>query len=274
MTNHGADDAAGRAPGRSQAAVHPRATQGPLRGPGGSANVPAGRGAVRLALFDLDHTLLSGDSDGLWCAFLMAEGVLDRAVFAPRNAEMARRYGAGSVSAEDFCDFYVATLAGRSLLEWQPLCQRFLTEVVAPLIPASAHALVESHRQQGHRLVLTTATNRALTELTAQHLGIADLLATEVAVDAGNGRCTGRPQGTLNMREGKLTRLRAWLVEHELPASLVGGAVFYSDSVNDLPLLRAVGEPVVVDPDPRLLWEAHARRWRVLRLDRGQVARA
>ena len=248
--------------------------QGPLRGPQGSANVPAGRGAVRLALFDLDHTLLSGDSDVLWCEFLMAEGVLDRAVFAPRNAEMARRYGAGSVSAEDFCDFYVATLAGRSLLEWQPLCQRFLTEVVAPLIPASAHALVDSHRQQGHRLVLTTATNRALTALTAQHLGIADLLATEVAVDAGNGRCTGRPQGTLNMREGKLTRLRAWLVEHELPASLVGGAVFYSDSVNDLPLLRAVGEPVVVDPDPCLLLEAQAQRWPVLRLDRGPVAPA
>ena len=229
---------------------------------------------ARLALFDLDHTLLSGDSDGLWCAFLMAEGVLDRAVFAPRNADMARRYSEGSVSAQDFCNFYVATLAGRSLLEWQPLCQRFLDEVIAPLIPVSAHALVESHRQQGHRLVLTTATNRVLTALTAQHRGIADLLATEVAVDAGNGRCTGRPQGTLNMREGKLTRLRAWLVEQALPAALVGGAVFYSDSVNDLPLLRAVGEPVVVDPDPRLLWEAQARRWRVLRLDRGQVARA
>ena len=262
MTTHGADDAAGRAPGRSQAGPHPL---------GGSANVPVGRGAVRLALFDLDHTLLSGDSDVLWCEFLMAEGVLDRAVFAPRNAEMAWRYGEGSVSAEDFCSFYVATLAGRSLAEWQPLCQRFLTEVIAPLIPASAHALVDSHRQQGHWLVLTTATNRMLTALTAQHLGIADLLATEVEVDPGNGRCTGRPQGTLNMREGKLTRLRAWLAEQGLAASLLEGAVFYSDSVNDLPLLREVGEPVVVDPDPRLLLEAEARHWPVLRLDRGRV---
>ena len=232
------------------------------------------RPAARLALFDLDHTLLSGDSDVLWCEFLMAEGVLDRAVFAARNADMARRYGEGSVSAEDFCDFYVATLAGRSLSDWQPLCQRFLTEVIVPLIPSSAHALVEAHRQQGHRLVLTTATNRVLTALTAQHLGIADLLATEVEVDAGNGCCTGRPRGKPNMREGKLTRLRAWLAEQGLAASLLERAVFYSDSVNDLPLLRAVGEPVVVDPDSRLLLEAQARRWPVLRLDRVRPAPA
>ena len=235
---------------------------------------PGARPAARLALFDLDHTLLSGDSDVLWCEFLMAEGVLDRAVFAPCNADMARRYGEGSVSAEDFCNFYVATLAGRSLPEWQPLCQRFLTEVIVPLIPASAHALVESHRQRGHRLVLTTATNRVLTALTAQLLGIADLLATEVEVDAGSGRCTGRPQGTLNMREGKVTRLRTWLSEQGLAASLLEGAVFYSDSVNDLPLLRAVGEAVAVDPDPRLLQEAETRRWPVLRLDPGRVAPA
>ncbi len=210
----------------------------------------------------------------LWCEFLMAEGVLDRAEFSPRNADMARRYGEASVSAEDFCNFYVATLAGRSWPEWQPLCQRFLTEVIAPLIPASAHALVESHRRQGHRLVLTTATNRLLTALTAQHLGITDLLATEVEVDAGSGRCTGRTRGTLNMREGKVTRLRAWLVEQGLAASLLDDAVFYSDSLNDLPLLCAVGEPVAVDPDPRLLAQAQTRRWPVLHLDRGPAAAA
>ena len=204
----------------------------------------------------------------------MAQGVLDRAVFAPRNADMARRYGEGSVSAEDFCNFYVATLAGRSLTEWQPWCQRFLTDLIAPLIPASAHALVESHRPQGHRLVLTTATNRVLTALTAQHLGIADLLATEVEVNAANRRCTGRPRGTLNLRDGKVTRLRAWLAEQGLAASRLGGAVLHTDSVNDMPLLRAVGQPVVVDPDARLLLEAQARHWPVLRLDRGRPARA
>ena len=124
----------------------------------------------RLALFDLDHTLLTGDSDVLWCEFLMDQGVLDRAEFEPRNDDMARRYREGSVSAEDFCDFYVATLAGRTLAEWRPWRERFLNEIVAPRIPASARALVESHRARGDRLVMTTATNRVLTELTAQHL--------------------------------------------------------------------------------------------------------
>ena len=222
---------------------------------------------TRLALFDLDHTLLSGDSDVLWCEFLMDEGVLDRATFAPRNADMARRYAEASVSAQDFCAFYVATLAGRTLAEWRPICRRFLETRIAPLIPRSAYALVESHRARGDRLVLTTATNRVLTEPTAQHLGIADLLATEVEI-AADGRCTGRPVGTLNMREGKIARLQTWLAERELPAALLAEAVFYSDSSNDLPLLRAVAEPIVVDPDPALRRHAAAAGWAVLELAR------
>jgi HAD superfamily hydrolase (TIGR01490 family) len=219
-----------------------------------------------LALFDLDHTLLTGDSDVLWCEFLMAKGVLDRADFQPRNDDMARRYREGSVSAEDFCDFYVATLAGRTLAEWRPWCERFLSEVVALRIPASARELVESHRARGDRIVMTTATNRVLTELTAQHLGIADLLATEVEVVGG--RCTGRPCGVLNMREGKVTRLRVWLAEQGLPAEALADASFYSDSVNDVPLLQAVGHPVVVDPDTRLRAHALSAGWPLLELAR------
>ena len=226
---------------------------------------PAGRDS-RLALFDLDHTLLTGDSDVLWCEFLMAQGVLDRADFQPRNDDMARRYREGSVSAEDFCDFYVATLAGRTLAEWRPWCERFLNEVVAPRIPASARELVESHRARGDRVVMTTATNRVLTELTAQHLGIADLLATEVEVV--DGLCTGRPCGVLNMREGKVARLRTWLAEHGLPDHAFADAVFYSDSINDVPLLQAVGHPVVVDPDTRLHAHALSAGWPVLELAR------
>jgi len=220
----------------------------------------------RLALFDLDHTLLSGDSDVLWCEFLMGHGLLDRAAFEPRNADMARRYGDGSVSAAEFCDFYVSTLAGRTLAEWRPWCERFLKEVIAPRIPASARALVESHRGRGDRLVITTATNRVLTELTAQHLNIDDLLATEVEVV--DGRCSGRTRGVLNMREGKVACLQAWLAGQQLPAWLLGAAVFYSDSANDLPLLRAVGEPVAVDPDIRLRAQASAAGWRVVELQR------
>lgn len=221
---------------------------------------------TRLALFDLDHTLLTGDSDVLWCEFLMDNGLLDRAEFEPRNDDMARRYGEGSVSAADFCDFYVSTLAGRTLAEWRPWCERFLSEVVAPRVPASAHALVDTHRACGDRLVMTTATNRVLTELTARHLRIDDLLATEVEVV--DGRCTGRTRGVLNMREGKVTRLHTWLGEQGLPADALSDAVFYSDSSNDLPLLQSVRNPVLVDPDARLRQHGLAAGWPVMELAR------
>ncbi|MEQ1683598.1 MAG: HAD-IB family hydrolase [Burkholderiaceae bacterium] len=220
----------------------------------------------KLALFDLDHTLLSGDSDVLWCEFLMQQGVLDRAEFEPRNADMARRYADASVSVQDFCDFYVGTLAGRSPAAWQPLCDQFLREVIAPRIPAAAHALVDEHRQRGHTLVLTTATNRVITGMTAKFLGIENLIATEVALEGGV--CTGRTSGTLNMREGKVTRLRDWLADRNQPSALLEQATLYSDSSNDLPLLGAVGEPVAVDPDARLLAHARAAGWQVLNLAR------
>ena len=139
----------------------------------------------RLALFDLDHTLLSGDSDVLWCEFLMQRGLLPRADFEARNTRMAERYADGSVTPAEFCDFYVSTLAGRSAAALQPWRERFLSEVVAPLIPASAHALLDSHRQSGDLLVLTTATNRFITELTADHLGLAHLIATEAELQQG-----------------------------------------------------------------------------------------
>ena len=221
---------------------------------------------TRLALFDLDHTLLSGDSDMLWCEFLMSEGLLPRAEFEPRNAEMAGHYADGSVTPQAFCAFYAGTLAGRSPLEWRPWCERFVREAVLPRIPASALALVDAHRTRGDRLVLTTATNRLLTAPTAVHLGIGDLIATEVEVVGGV--CTGRTDGTLNMREGKVERLRAWLAVEGLAAAALAQAVFYSDSLNDLPLLTAVGTPVAVDPDPQLRAHAVARGWVVLTLAR------
>ncbi len=221
---------------------------------------------TRLALFDLDHTLLSADSDVLWCEFLMQHGLLPRAEFEARNAAMAERYRAGSVSPAEFCEFYVSTLAGRTLAQWQPWRESFVNEVVVPLIPPSARELVESHRQRGDLLVLTTATNRFITEPTAQHLGLAHLIATEAEVV--DNQFTGRTEHTLNMREGKVTRLLVWLAAQGLPAEGLTDATFYSDSANDLPLLRAVGHPVAVDPDDALLAVATASGWPVLRLPR------
>lgn len=219
---------------------------------------------MRLTLFDLDHTLLHGDSDQLWCEFLMDRGVLPREPFASLNQAMARDYASGAVSAQAFCDFYIGTLAGRRADEWQALRDTFLQACIVPRIPAAAHALVARHREAGDLLVLTTATNRFLSEPSAAHLGIAQLIATECELDA-DGRFSGRSHGTLNMREGKVQRLHDWLAARQLQLPDCDSTL-YSDSINDLPLLQAVAEPIAVDPDERLLVHAQSHGWRVLRL--------
>ena len=216
-----------------------------------------------LALFDLDHTLLSGDSDVLWCDWLMDEGVLERASFEARNAEMQARYRAGTVSAQDFCGFYVSTLAGRSLAQWEPLRQRFLREAIVPRIPDAARAQVRMHQAAGDLLVMTTATNRVLTELTAAHLGFEHLIATECEFGP-DGTCTGRIAGEPNMRDGKLVRLHGWLQARGLSLEALD-SIAYSDSINDAPLLGAARRAVAVDPDPRLAALAAERGWEVVR---------
>ena len=219
---------------------------------------------MKLALFDLDHTLLDGDSDVLWCDFLVERGVLDRATFSARNAAMARDYQAGTVSVQAFCDFYLSTLAGRTAAQWEPLRGGFLRDVVAPRIGAAARALGRRHQEEGALVVLTTATNRFITELTAQELGIAHLIATDCEV-AADGCFSGRTQGTLNMREGKVLRLHGWLAARgQALADFESWA--FSDSSNDLPLLQAVQHAVVVHPDARLAAEAARRGWPVLQL--------
>lgn len=221
---------------------------------------------MTLAVFDLDHTLLSGDTDVLWCDFLIERGLLDRAAFAERNAEVERAYKAGSITAQAFSAFYVSLLAGRSRAQWAGERDAFMAQCVRPRIPASARALVAQHRAAGDLLVMSTATNRYLTELTAAELGFEHLLATEP--EEVGGVFSGRPEGVLNMREGKVQRLREWLDAMQLPADVMSQASFYSDSINDLPLLQAVGRPVAVDPDARLAAHAAAQGWPVLRLAR------
>ena len=219
---------------------------------------------MRLTLFDLDHTLLDGDSDQLWCEFLMDRGVLPREPFASLNNAMARDYAAGAVSAQAFCDFYIGTLAGRSASEWQPLRRSFVDECIVTRIPAAALELVARHRDAGDRLLLTTATCRFLSEPSADHLGIAELIATECETDA-EGRFTGRSQGVLNMREGKVQRLHDWLAQQHLLLADCESTL-YSDSINDLPLLGAVRHAVAVNPDPRLAAVAREYGWAVMKL--------
>jgi HAD superfamily hydrolase (TIGR01490 family) len=193
----------------------------------------------------------------------MKQGVLERATFEPRNAAMEAGYKAGTVSVAEFCGFYVGTLAGRTLAQWQPLRERFLVEEIVPRIPPAARDQVRHHHDTGHTVVLTTATNRVITELTAQHLNIEHLIATECEVGA-DGCFTGRVAGTPNMREGKVARLQTWLAERGTALDALD-SIAYSDSMNDAPLLSAARRAVAVDPDPRLAALAAERGWTVLR---------
>ncbi len=220
---------------------------------------------MKLTLFDLDHTLLDGDSDVLWCDFLIDQGVLEREGFAARNADMDQRYRAGTVGLEEFANFYVGTLAGRTRQEWEPLRQTFLASVIVPRIGRAALDLVKRHLEAGELVVMTTATNRFITELTAHHLNIEHLIATEPQMQ--DGRFTGRTTGRLNMREGKVARLCEWLedIGHQLDDF---DSTAYSDSINDLPLLQAVQRAVAVNPDVQLQAQAQAQRWQILQLPR------
>jgi HAD superfamily hydrolase (TIGR01490 family) len=220
---------------------------------------------MKLTVFDLDHTLLAGDSDVLWCEFLMDQGVLDRAAFEPRNRRMECEYRVGRVSPQEFCQFYVSTLAGRTRAQWAPLRQQYLNTMIVPRITRAARDLVARHQDAGDLVAMSTATNRFLTELTADAFGIAHLIATECEL-ANDGRFTGRVTGTPNMREGKVTRLHQWLAEQALSLADCESSTVYGDSINDLPLLEAVRTAVPVDPDAKLAAVAAARGWPVLRL--------
>ena len=225
---------------------------------------------MRLVLFDLDGTVLSGDSDTLWCRFLIDQGVLAPG-FQELCDEMAVRYAEGTVVPGDYYGLHAGTVEGYRPSDLLPMREAFLRDVIRPRISGDARALLQRHRDAGETLVLTTATHRVVSELTAADLQVDHYLCTEL--EQADGRYTGRIAGVANMRSGKVDRLRSWIRELGHPDRVLKEATFYSDSINDLALLSAVGRPIVVDPDPRLESTALRKGWSVLRLDRGRAAR-
>jgi HAD superfamily hydrolase (TIGR01490 family) len=212
-----------------------------------------------LALFDLDHTLLTLDSDEAWVEFLIEEGTLERAEFERANHDLISRYRAGEATSIEFTHFYLATLVDRDpalLTRWHAT---YLQRKIRPAISAAARALLAKHRDAGHLMVLTTATNRFITTPIARELGLENLIATEPEIQ--DGSYTGRIAGTPNLREGKVIRLEAWLAERGLALASFRQSWFYSDSVNDLPLLLRVTHPVVVNADPPLAAVAREKGW-------------
>ncbi len=213
---------------------------------------------MQLALFDLDNTLLDGDSDIEWGELLAAEGALDLARLRAFHVE----YDAGTLDIDRFLRFQLEPLAREPmprLLAWR---ERFLAERVLPRIPRRSREIVDEHRRLGHTLVLITATNDFLARPIADELSIEHVIATRA--ESSEGRFTGRVDGRPCYREGKIARLAEWLESRRSTISDVRESWFYSDSHNDLPLLLLVDHPVAVDPDPMLRTVAARERWRIV----------
>lgn len=219
---------------------------------------------MHLALFDLDNTLLAGDSDFEWAQFLIAKGVLDRELFEAQNQAFYAQYVAGTLDIHAFLDFQLKPLSRHPRAELDAWHAEFMETRIRPMMLPKAQALVEEHRARGHLLAIVTATNSFVTGPIARAFGVPHLIATEP--EEADGRFTGRVRGIPCFREGKVARLTEWLAGRGLTWAKLASAYFYSDSHNDLFLLERVTHPVAVDPDDTLRATATARGWPVISL--------
>lgn len=217
---------------------------------------------MKLALFDLDNTLLSGDSDFEWAQFLIDRGVLDREVYEARNQAFYDQYKAGTLDIREFLDFQLKPLSRHPRAVLDAWHAEYMKERIAPMMRDSARELVARHA--GEVRVIITATNSFVTAPIARAFGVEHLIATDP--EQRNGEFTGGVSGTPCFREGKVERLEAWLAGRGESIEKLTKSTFYSDSHNDLPLLERVSHPVAVDPDATLRAHAGAHGWPVLSL--------
>ncbi len=217
---------------------------------------------MNLVLFDLDNTLLAGDSDFEWAQFLIERGVLDRELYEARNAYFYAQYTHGTLDIHEFLDFQLKPLSRHSRAQLDAWHHEFMQHRILPIIRDSARALVASH--DADLTAIVTATNSFVTLPIAAELGVPHLIATQP--EERDGEFTGRVFGTPAFREGKITRLQQWLDERDLALHDFESTRFYSDSLNDLPLLSLVTHPVAVDPDPTLRAHAAANGWPIMSL--------
>ena len=219
---------------------------------------------MNLALFDLDHTLLSIDSDYEWGVFTTTIGWTDPVDFGRRNDEFFAHYKAGTLDIHDYVRFATRAARERGAVEAAHAHARYMDEVIRPRITPEALALVRSHQHAGDTVMIVTATNEFVTRPIAQAFGVSELIAVELERDA-SGWITGEIKGTPSFREGKVTRVEHWLTGQGLAWADVQMS-FYSDSMNDLPLLEKAQYPVATNPDKRLRQLATERGWRILDL--------
>jgi len=219
----------------------------------------------KLTLFDLDYTLLPLDSDHAWGEFTSALGWTDAREFKRRNDAFYAQYQAGTLDIHDYVRFATAAVRRHGAQAAQQAQARFMREVIEPAVKPAAQALLDAHQRAGDAVVIVTATNEFVTRPIATRLGVPELIAVQLARGA-DGWITGEIEGVPSFREGKVTRMQNWLAERGSSLPQMERSVFYSDSINDLPLLEQVHTPVATNPDNSLLSIARERDWQVLNL--------
>ena len=219
---------------------------------------------MNLALFDLDNTLLAGDSDFEWAQFLIEKRVLDREVYEARNLEFYEQYKDGMLDIHEFLDFQLKPLSRHLRSQLDAWHNEFMTQKIERLVAPGAHKLIEQHMLNEDLCVIITATNSFVTAPIARMLGVSHLIATDP--EQKNGEFTGQVAGIPCFREGKITRLESWLDDRNLTWLSFLESWFYSDSLNDLPLLIKVTHPVAVDPDSTLQSHAEKNNWPIISL--------
>lgn len=219
---------------------------------------------MRLALFDLDNTLLAGDSDFEWAQYLIGQGVLDREVYEARNQAFYDQYKAGTLDIHEFLDFQLKPLSRHPRSQLDAWHRDFMQHKILPIVTAKGRELVSRHQKEADLVAIVTATNSFVTAPIAREFGVTHLIATEP--EQADGEFTGRVAGLPSFREGKITRLEGWLAGQGLSWASISESWFYSDSLNDLPLLQKVSHPVAVDPDDTLKSHAEAHGWPIISL--------
>ena len=223
---------------------------------------------MKLALFDLDHTLIPIDSDYSWGAFTTTIGWTDPVAFAKRNDEFFAHYKAGTLDIHDYVRFATDGIRQQGATNSIAAHAGFMGSVIAPAIKKVATSLVQAHIDAGDTVIIITATNEFVTRPIADAFGVKELIAVELERDevpGGTGWITGEIKGVPSAREGKVTRMEQWLVQHQLGWADVE-STFYTDSINDLALMEKVTHPVATNPDDRLRAIAAGRGWRILDL--------
>ncbi|MDE2441219.1 MAG: HAD family hydrolase [Betaproteobacteria bacterium] len=221
---------------------------------------------MNLALFDLDNTLLAGDSDFEWAQFLISKGVVDREVQEAKNIQFYEQYKAGTLDIYEFLAFQLAPLARHSRAELDAWHQEYIAHHIRPIMTVKSRTLVLEHLAAGDLCAIVTATNSFVTGPIAREFGIPHLIGTIPEVNVQTGAFTGRPIGTPSFQSGKITRVESWLETLGLWWGAFDNSYFYSDSHNDLPLMQKVRTPIAVDPDDKLRAHATARDWTVISL--------